>query len=129
MYGDLGWLSIKSYLRLFKLRFFGRLLRLPNDRLAKRVFLLFAARFDSCEELKPLSDLLESWCKDAFTIFSNLPLQSWWSNSIPFHLTSPLAFKRVIKAHGSKLDQQKWEVALNEPPVAQTGLSAREHYK
>jgi hypothetical protein len=116
-------------LRLSKLRFFGRLLRLPNDRLAKRVFLLSAAHFDSRKGLKPLSDLPESWCKDTFTILCDLSLQSWWSNSIPSHLASSLAFKRAIKTHVSKLDQLEWEVALNEPPIAQTGLSAREHYK
>lgn len=37
--GDLGWMSIKSHLRLSKLRLFGRLMILPQDSLAKRVFL------------------------------------------------------------------------------------------
>jgi hypothetical protein len=129
IYSDLGWLSIRSYLRLSKLRFFGRLLCLPNDRLAKRVFLLSAAHFDSCKGLKPLSDLPESWCKDTFTILCNLSLQSWWFDSIPSNLASPLAFKRAIKTHVSKLDLLEWKVALNEPPIVQTGLSAREHYK
>jgi hypothetical protein len=124
IYGDLGWLSIKSYLRWSKLRFFGRLLRLPNDCLAKRVFPLSAAHFDSCKGLKPLSDLPESWCKDTFTILCDLSLQSWWSDSIPSNLVSPLAFKRAIKTHVSKLDLLEWKVALDEPPIAQTGLSA-----
>jgi hypothetical protein len=125
LYGDLGWLSIISYLRLSKLRFFGRLLHLPNDRLAKRVFLLSSARFDSCRGLKPLSDLHDSWCKDTFTILCESSLQSWWSSSIPSHLASPLAFKRAIKTHVSKLDQLEWKTALNERAIAQTGLSFR----
>jgi hypothetical protein len=49
--------------------------------------------------------------------------------SIPSHLASPLAFKRAIKTHVSKLDQLEWKAALNEPAIAQTGLSAREHCK
>jgi hypothetical protein len=129
LYDKLGWLSIRSYLRLTKLCFFGCLLCLPNDPLPKCVFLLSAARFDSCRRLKPLFDLPDSWCKDTFTILCELSLQSWWSSSIPFHLASSLAFKRTIKSHVSKLDQLERKAALNEPAIAQTELSAHKHYK
>lgn len=62
VYGDLGWLSVRSHLRLAKLRFYGRLLRLPDDRLAKRVFLVSAQHFSALLVAAPAAQLPSSWC-------------------------------------------------------------------
>jgi hypothetical protein len=47
--GDLGWLSIKSSVRLAKMRLFNRSQSLPDTRLAKVVFLQSKAQSDASD--------------------------------------------------------------------------------
>jgi hypothetical protein len=54
--GDLGWLSIKSCLRLAKLRLFGRLEMLPADSLARQVYAFAKARFENFDLIHPTLD-------------------------------------------------------------------------
>ena len=130
VYGDLGWFSVRSYLRLAKLRFLTRLLCLPDDRLAKRVFKLAALQFNaSCTSLFPPTSTPSCWCKEAYEILVELGIESWWTSGLPLLLMQSVhALKRECNRRVSDLDNEEWLQALHEPPVQQTGLSAREHY-
>jgi hypothetical protein len=129
VYGDLGWMSVKSHLRLAKLRFFGRLLRLPGNRLVKRVFLLSSSNFSKSLATLPLADVPTSWCKEMFQILIDLGLKTWWTQPLPDSLLlSANAFKREAKKYVHRLDAAEWKLDIDEPPVPQTGLSAKEHY-
>jgi hypothetical protein len=76
--GDLGWLSIKSSVRLAKMRIFNRLQFLPPDtRLAKVVFLQSKAEFDASDLPTPAATWPASWFNEIFTILCDLNLQSW----------------------------------------------------
>lgn len=124
VYGDLGWLSVRSQLRLAKLRFYGRLLRLPDDRLAKRVFLLSAHHFTSLLVTLNAAQLPSSWCKDIFEVLTDLGLQSWWTLPIPppALLTSAFAFKRHIRQCVHQLDEIEWLTDLSQLSPPQSGL-------
>lgn len=130
VYGDLGWLSVQSHLRLAKLRFFARLLRLPDDCLAKRVFSRAKAHFDaSSTSVFPPTSTPSCWCKEVYEILVDLGVESWWTHDLPNALMqSPYALKRECKRRVSALDQEEWLQALRRPSVPQSGLSAREHY-
>ena len=129
VYGDLGWLSIRSHLRLAKLRFYGRLLRLPDDRLAKRVFLLSRQHLQSLLVTVPPSQVPSSWCKDLFEVLAELGIQSWWEHFPPPNLmASASAFKHMIHQCVRQLDEIEWLTDLSQLSPNQSGLSAREHY-
>jgi hypothetical protein len=85
VYVELGWMSVKSHLRLAKLRFFGHLLRLPGDRrrLVKRVFLLSSSNFSNSLATLPLADVPISWCKEMFQILVDLGLKTWLTQPLP----------------------------------------------
>jgi hypothetical protein len=64
--GDLGRMSIKSHLRLAKLRLFGRLQMLPNSSLAKKVHLFAKNRFSQAILSVPAADVPACWCSDVY---------------------------------------------------------------
>jgi hypothetical protein len=75
--GALGWLSIKSQVALAKLKFFGHLCRLPQDRLLKKVFLHRKNQHDqTCLSLH--TDKLKdgSWYSEIRDIMATLGLQA-----------------------------------------------------
>jgi hypothetical protein len=59
--GDLGWMTIKSHLRLAKLRLFGRLQMLPDSSLAKKVHLFAKNRFSRAILSAPEPELPACW--------------------------------------------------------------------
>jgi hypothetical protein len=114
--GDLGWLSIKSCLRLSRIRLFGRLMSLPSDSLAKRVFLSAKARYDTHE--LPLFEAVRpsSWCNDAYLALKSVGLSDMSVHGVPAHfLMNPTAFKRVAKRQVRLLDIQEWHASLARP--------------
>jgi hypothetical protein len=131
--GDLGWMSIKSHLRLSKLRLFGRLMMLCEDSLAKRVFLFSQSRFNAF--VLPLNDDSRgaSWCLDSFQALQDLGLLPWWFEGLPSHLQdSSFAYKREIKRCLRLLDVQEWHHSLLRafsPPGTMVGFSAKAHYR
>jgi hypothetical protein len=132
--GDLGWLSIKSCLRLSKIRLFGRLMSLPSDNLAKRVFLTAKARYETHE--LPLFEAVRpsSWCNDAYLALKSVGLSDMWVHGIPAHfLTNPAAFKRVTKRRVRLLDIQEWHASLacafDSPAESHAQMPARELYR
>lgn len=117
--GDLGWMSIRSHLRLAKMRLFGRLHFLPTSSLPKKVFLYSQALFDANDFFLPPADRPPSWCNDVFTILSEFNLQTWWFQGLPNSLVSYASFQSTIKKH----------VCRGAAPAcpSASGFSARSH--
>jgi hypothetical protein len=131
--GDLGWMSIKSHLRVAKLRLFGRLEMLPINSLAKKVYLFAKVRFN--DDVLPLPDdsRQASWCLDVFHALQDLNLLTWWSEGLPSRLRgSSFAFKREIKKQIRLLDRKEWHASLSShaltAPGATVGFLAKAHY-
>lgn len=74
--GDLCWMTIKSHLRLVKLRLFDQLQVLPASSLAKRVHLFARNRFAQATLAMPASELPVFRCSDVYAALKDLSLLS-----------------------------------------------------
>jgi hypothetical protein len=97
LYGDLGWLSIRSYLRSSKLRFFGRLLRLPNDRLAERVSFYQLIASTRAEDSSPYLTYLTLGVKTRLLFFALTVLAIVVVLFHPFPPSIPSCFQACYK--------------------------------
>jgi hypothetical protein len=128
--GDLVWMSVKSHLRLVKLRMLGRLLLSAHDSLAIEVFLISKAHFDQNIIVLAIEKRPSCWCNDVYRILEELSLTSWWTNGLPSSLTSLTSFKQEVKRRVRVLDCQEWQESLSlTESLSQSGYSARKHYQ
>ena len=81
LYGDTGWLSDKYQKYLSMLIFWNRLIRMPNDRVAKKIFHL------------DYKNERDNWCSDGKTILFLLHISDIYQNQHPRDLT--LSFKKL----------------------------------
>lgn len=116
--GDLGWMSIKSCLRLAKVRLFGRLQMLPASSLpGRQVHAIAKARFDLFERSLPLEQRTSSWSNNVYCALEDLNLTDFWTQGLPQALATPLAFKRQVKRHVRLLDAEEWRQSLESLPT------------
>jgi hypothetical protein len=91
--GDLGWMSVKSHLRLAKLRMLGRLLLSSHDSLAKEIFLTSKAQFGQNILVLAIEKRPSCWCNDVYSILQELGITSWWTHGLPSSLKSLSSLK------------------------------------
>ena len=119
--GDLGWMSIRSCLRLAKLRLFGRLQMLLLSSLPRQVHIIAKAHFDISERSLPREQRNFPWSNDVYSALEDMNLTPFWNDGLPQALyTSPLAFKREAKRQVRLLDIQEWHQSLVERPADET---------
>jgi hypothetical protein len=83
--GDLGWQSIELQVSLAKLKFYGHLCRLPDNRLLKRVFIHRKNQYDrACQALHIDKFKDDSWYSEFCEICCSLgmPAADWDANVV-----------------------------------------------
>ena len=109
LHGDTGWLTDKYQRYLAILRFWNRLIGMPNDRVTKKIF---NWDFDNDRN---------GWCGDVKTILSLLDMSDVYQNQQPCSLNLALSKLESIR-------QLQWKQTLDLKPKLRTYQTFKEDY-
>ena len=106
--GDMGWLPVKHRKCLNMLRFWNRLLHMPNDRLTKQVF-------NAEYHLK-----YDNWSTKISEIFSLLKLSKLFDNREPCNISQ-------CEELFHQIAEEEWKKAVNNKPKLRTYQSFKDN--
>ena len=107
--GDMGWLTCKYRKQLNMVRFWNRLIKMPDDRLTKQVFL---SEYDS---------IYQNWTKSIKTILRNTDLIHYFNDKLIVNLD--LAKQRLVE-----INENEWRIDVARKPKLRTYVQFKFDY-
>ena len=99
MMGDLGWMRLVARRDLQRLMFWGKLVKMSNYRLTKRVYLQRKRDFVRCRSIL-------NWCSHTHSLLSSLDLMEYWNDE---HLIQDLDdWRKEVSGKIFEREQRLW---------------------
>lgn len=104
--GETGWLASKSRRIICMIRYFNRILKMPDNRLPKRVF-------QHCRYRD------ETWVEELHSEMSNMGMGSYWRTMTPVDINE-------VKRKLHNITQTAWRLELHNKPKLRTYVQIKE---
>jgi hypothetical protein len=103
--GELGWTTMEGRREMIKLRFFGRLVRMKEDRVVRR---MFALRWGQGGEED------KGWCGEVRRLLRKYNLEEWAEKEAWGGLPKNEMWKKVVETEMRRVEEEKWRKDMEE---------------
>ena len=99
--GELGWWTMKGRRTMLRLRYWGRLVRMDDDRLVKAVYLRARLRYEVLKE--------KNWCSYTHTLLKQVGLGSSWTSD---DAEDEDGWNAKVKEKVHEHEQKRWKAGM-----------------